>query len=148
MLMGNYHLLMVKSINSISEFVQALASGNLTTFLASPNFELLIYFIIFLIGSVVGLIAFSNIISWVFNKYHDATLALLTGFVFGSLSIIWPWKKEIFSSEVIDRHGEPLLLGYERYLPSVWGLNEIFVLVFMLIGVLSIIVVEYLAKQE
>ena len=148
MLMGNYHLLMVKSINSISEFVQALASGNLTTFLASPNFELLIYFIIFLIGSVVGLIAFSNIISWVFNKYHDATLALLTGFVFGSLSIIWPWKKEIFSNEVIDRHGEPLLLGYERYLPSVWGLNEIFVLVFMLIGVLSIIVVEYLAKQE
>ena len=148
MLMGNYHLLMVKSINSISEFVQALASGNLTTFLTSPNFELLIYFIIFLIGSVVGLIAFSNIISWVFNKYHDATLALLTGFVFGSLSIIWPWKKEIFSNEVIDRHGEPLLLGYERYLPSVWGLNEIFVLVFMLIGVLSIIVVEYLAKQE
>jgi putative membrane protein len=148
MLMGNYHLLMVKSINSISEFVQALASGNLATFLTSPNFELLIYFIIFLIGSVVGLISFSNIISWVFNKYHDATLALLTGFVFGSLSIIWPWKKEIFSSEVIDRHGEPLLLGYERYLPSVWGLNEIFVLVFMLIGVLSIIVVEYLAKQE
>ena len=148
MLMGNYHLLMVKSINSISEFVQALASGNLTTFLTSPNFELLIYFVIFLIGSVVGLISFSNIISWVFNKYHDATLALLTGFVFGSLSIIWPWKKEIFSNEVIDRHGEPLLLGYERYLPSVWGLNEIFVLVFMLIGVLSIIVVEYLAKQE
>ena len=148
MLMGNYHLLMVKSINSISEFVQALASGNLTTFLTSSNFELLIYFIIFLIGSVVGLISFSNIISWVFNKYHDATLALLTGFVFGSLSIIWPWKKEIFSNEVIDRHGEPLLLGYERYLPSVWGLNEIFVLVFMLIGVLSIIVVEYLAKQE
>jgi uncharacterized membrane protein len=146
--MGNYHLLIVKSINSILEFVQALASGNLTTFLTSPNFELLIYFIIFLIGSVVGLISFSNIISWVFNKYHDATLALLTGFVFGSLSIIWPWKKEIFSNEVIDRHGEPLLLGYERYLPSVWGLNEIFVIVFMLIGVLSIIVVEYLAKQE
>jgi putative membrane protein len=148
MLMGNYHLLMVKSINSISEFVQALASGNLSSFLISPDFELLIYFIIFLIGSVVGLIAFSNIISWVFNKYHDATLALLTGFVFGSLSIIWPWKKEIISSNIIDRHGEPLLLGYERYFPSIWGINEAFVIVFMLIGVISIIVVEYLAKQE
>jgi putative membrane protein len=101
-----------------------------------------------LIGSVVGLIAFSNIISWVFNKYHDATLALLTGFVFGSLSIIWPWKKEIISSNIIDRHGEPLLLGYERYFPSIWGINDAFVIVFMLIGVISIIVVEYLAKQE
>ena len=148
MLMGNYHLLMVKSINSISNFIQALASGNLSTYLASPDFDLLIYFFIFLIGSVVGLIAFSNVISWVFRKYHDATLALLTGFVFGSLSIIWPWKKEIFSSEIINRHGEPLLLGYERYFPSMWGLNEIFVLAFMIIGVLSIIFVEYLAKQE
>jgi putative membrane protein len=101
-----------------------------------------------LIGSVVGLIAFSNIISWVFNKYHDATLALLTGFVFGSLSIIWPWKKELFSSDIFDRHGQALLLGYERYLPTVWGLNEIFVVVFMVLGVLSIMLVEYLAKQE
>ena len=106
MLMGNYHLLMVKSINSISEFIQALISGNLSAFLSSSEFDLLIYFLIFLIGSIVGLIAFSNIISWIFNKYHDATLALLTGFVFGSLSIIWPWKKEIFSSEIIDRQGE------------------------------------------
>jgi len=148
MLMGNYHLLMVKSINSISEFVKALASGNLSVFLASSQAEMLMYFILFLIGSVVGLIAFSNIISWVFNKYHDATLALLTGFVFGSLSIIWPWKKELISSDIFDRHGQALLLGYERYLPTVWGLNEIFVVVFMVLGVLSIMLVEYLAKQE
>ena len=148
MLMGNYHLLMVKSINSISEFIKALASGNMSEFIAGPQLELLVYFIVFLIGSVVGLVAFSNIISWIFNKYHDATLALLTGFVFGSLSIIWPWKKEIFSSEIIDRHGEPLLVGYERYFPDVWGVNEVFVVVMMLIGVLSIILVEYSAKQE
>ena len=148
MLMGNYHLLMVKSINSISEFTQALLSGNFSTFLSSSEFNLLIYFLIFLIGSVVGLIVFSNIISWIFNKYHDATLALLTGFVFGSLSIIWPWKKEIFNSEIIDRNGEPLLAGYERYLPEIWGINELFVVVMMLIGVLSIVFVEFLAKQK
>ena len=148
MLMGNYHLLMVKSINSISEFTQALLSGNFSTFLSSSEFNLLIYFLIFLIGSVVGLIVFSNIISCIFNKYHDATLALLTGFVFGSLSIIWPWKKEIFNSEIIDRNGEPLLAGYERYLPEIWGINELFVVVMMLIGVLSIVFVEFLAKQK
>lgn len=148
MLMGNYHLLMVKSINSISEFTQALLSGNFFTFLSSSEFNLLIYFLIFLIGSLVGLIVFSNIISWIFNKYHDATLALLTGFVFGSLSIIWPWKKEIFNSEIIDRNGEPLLAGYERYLPEIWGINELFVVVMMLIGVLSIVFVEFLAKQK
>ena len=102
----------------------------------------------FLIGSVIGLVAFSNIISLIINKYHDETLALLTGFVFGSLSIIWPWKKVIYSSEIIDRHGEPLLLGYDRYFPNVWGVNELFVVIVMLIGVFSIVFVEYLAKQE
>ena len=148
MLMGNYHLLMVKSINSFSEFAQALISGNLSAFFSSSEFDLLIYFLIFLIGSVIGLVAFSNIISLIIKKYHDETLALLTGFVFGSLSIIWPWKKVIYSSEIIDRHGEPLLLGYDRYFPNVWGVNELFVFVVMLIGVLSIVFVEYLAKQE
>ena len=148
MLMGNYHLLMVKSINSFSEFAQALISGNLSAFFSSSEFDLLIYFLIFLIGSVIGLVAFSNIISLIINKYHDETLALLTGFVFGSLSIIWPWKKVIYSSEIIDRHGEPLLLGYDRYFPNVWGVNELFVVIVMLIGVLSIVFVEYLAKQD
>ncbi len=148
MLMGNYHLLMVKSINSISEFAHSLLSGSISTFISSSEFDLLIYFLIFLIGSTIGLITFSNMISWIFNKYHDATLALLTGFVFGSLSIIWPWKKEIFSSKIIDRHGEPLLVGYERYFPNVWEVNEVFVIALMLIGVLSIVFVEYLAKQE
>ncbi len=148
MLMGNYHLLMVKSINSFSEFAQALISGNLSVFFSSSEFDLLIYFLIFLIGSVIGLVAFSNIISLIINKYHDETLALLTGFVFGSLSIIWPWKKVIYSSEIIDRHGEPLLLGYDRYFPNVWGVNELFVVIVMLIGVFSIVFVEYLAKQE
>ena len=148
MLMGNYHLLMVKSINSISEFTRALISGNLTAFFSSSEFDLLIYFLIFLVGSIVGLVAFSNIISWVFHEYHDATLAILTGFIFGSLSIIWPWKKENFSSEIIDRQGEPLLIGYERYFPDEFGINELFVVVMMLIGLLSIISIEYLAKQE
>ena len=148
MLMGNYHLLMVKSINSFSEFAQALISGNLSAFFSSSEFDLLIYFLIFLIGSVIGLVAFSNIISLIINKYHDETLALLTGFVFGSLSIIWPWKKVIYSSEIINRHGERLILGYDRYFPNVWGVNELFVVIVMLIGVLSIVFVEYLAKQD
>ena len=148
MLMGNYHLLMVKSINSISLFVIALLNGELNTFFKGPNGELLFYFIIFLMGSILGIILFSNLIAWVFNKYHDQTLSLLTGFVFGSLSIIWPWKKELFNFDILDRHGEPLLIGYERFLPSQWGSSEITVLGIMIIGILTIILVEYLAHDK
>lgn len=47
---------------------------------------------LFAIGAVVGLLSFSRILKWLFKNYHNTTLALLTGFIFGSLNKIWPWK--------------------------------------------------------
>lgn len=44
------------------------------------------------IGAVVGVIAFSQVLGWLFTKYHDRTVALLTGLMIGSLRKIWPWK--------------------------------------------------------
>jgi putative membrane protein len=46
------------------------------------------------IGAVVGLILFSQVLGWLFAKYHDRTVALLTGLMIGSLRKIWPWKVE------------------------------------------------------
>lgn len=43
-------------------------------------------------GAVIGLLSFSRILKWLFKHYHNITLALLTGFIFGSLNKIWPWK--------------------------------------------------------
>ncbi|HLV69880.1 MAG TPA: DUF368 domain-containing protein [Xanthomarina sp.] len=50
---------------------------------------------IFGIGAVVGLLSFSRVLKWLFKHYHNTTLALLTGFIVGSLNKIWPWKKSI-----------------------------------------------------
>lgn len=44
-------------------------------------------------GAIVGLLSFSRLLKWLFNKYHNLTLALLTGFIAGSLNKIWPWKE-------------------------------------------------------
>lgn len=148
MLMGNYHLLMVKSINSLTDFVEAIIYGNVMSYIESPQFDYLIYFTLFLVGSIVGIVVFSNIISIVFKRYHDQTLSILTGFVFGSLSIIWPWKKELFHSDILNRHGEPMLIGYERFIPSIWTSSEFIVLGIMLLGVLTITVVELLANKK
>ena len=45
------------------------------------------------IGAIVGLLSFSKILKWLFNHYHNFTLAALTGFILGSLNKIWPWKQ-------------------------------------------------------
>jgi len=41
---------------------------------------------------VVGLLSFSKLLKWLFEKYHRLTLAVITGFMIGSLNKIWPWK--------------------------------------------------------
>ena len=149
MLMGNYELLMVTSISSLFDFLTSISSGNWN--ILSNNAELaqhLKFFLLFLAGSIIGMVAFSHLISWVFKKYHNTTLAILTGFVFGSLSIIWPWKKEIFDSSLSDRAGEPLVIGYIRFFPENWSLNEIITVAFILVGVLSIILIENLSKKN
>ncbi len=50
---------------------------------------------IFAFGAVVGLLSFSRVLKWLFKHYHNTTLALLTGFIIGSLNKVWPWKKTI-----------------------------------------------------
>jgi putative membrane protein len=60
--------------------------------------------LVFGLGCVTGIIAFSNIIAWLFRKFHNATLALLTGFMIGSLNKLWPWKQVV--EERLNSHGE------------------------------------------
>ncbi|MDX1277980.1 DUF368 domain-containing protein [Oceanihabitans sediminis] len=60
--------------------------------------------IIFALGAVIGLLSFSRVLKWLFKNYHNTTLAVLTGFIFGSLNKIWPWKKTV--SVMSDSTGE------------------------------------------
>lgn len=47
------------------------------------------------LGAIVGLLSFSKILKWLFEHYKNYTLAILTGFIIGSLNKIWPWKETI-----------------------------------------------------
>lgn len=47
------------------------------------------------LGAIVGLLTFSRILKWLFKNYKNYTLAILTGFIVGSLNKIWPWKETI-----------------------------------------------------
>jgi putative membrane protein len=51
--------------------------------------------IIFMAGAILGLLTFSRVLKWLFSKYKNYTLALLIGFITGSLNKIWPWKETI-----------------------------------------------------
>lgn len=65
--------------------------------------------LVFILGCIAGLLSFSRILAWMFRRFHDLTVALLTGFMIGSLNKVWPWK--IVLKWFTGRHGKmiPLL---------------------------------------
>ncbi len=81
------------------------------------------------LGVVAGLILFSRVLAWLFNHFKSATISLLTGFVTGSLLIIWPWKMTKLTT----------ILGIEKAIGYKWLLPEmdshfVISIVLMLIG--------------
>ncbi len=99
------------------------------------------------VGCGIGLVAFSHILKWIFERYADATLALMTGFVVGSLAIIWPWKHTLTNAiQRGDGEVKTVVTGYEWYLP---GLNTTTALAILLaiLGAALIILMERVARD-
>ncbi len=122
-LMGNYELLMVESIVNL-------------------NITLLS---IFCLGSIFGLMSFSHLLAWVFKHYKDITLAALTGFILGSLSITWPWQ---IASETIIIDGMKKTIEYEKYLPKEMNQENIFAILLMMIGFFVVYLIEQFDSKK
>jgi putative membrane protein len=61
---------------------------------ALRSFDLL-FIAVFAAGAASGLLCFSRLLSWLLGRFHCATMALLTGFLLGSLVVVWPWKRVV-----------------------------------------------------
>lgn len=103
----------------------------------------------FIVGCAFGIISFARLVSWLLKKYHDFTIALLAGFMIGSLNKIWPWK--ITTQFRVDSHGEQVPFIQENILPTEY-LNLtgeppliLYALFFMAVGFFTIVIIEKIA---
>lgn len=64
----------------------------------------LVFILVFALGAGAGLLCFSRLLHWLLHRFHQATMALLTGFLFGSLAVVWPWKQVL--AWVEGSHGQ------------------------------------------
>ncbi|WP_346863925.1 DUF368 domain-containing protein [uncultured Draconibacterium sp.] len=105
----------------------------------------------FMVGAAVGIISFSNVLSWLLKKYHNLTIAVLAGFMVGSLNKVWPWKE--VTETIIDRHGELKPIAERNILPATYEQitgNEALLLgalILVIAGFALIFVVEGIGKK-
>lgn len=128
LLMGNYKLIMLNAVDNLRQMNLA---------------DSLPVLIPVALGAVVGLIALSHVLSWLFKKYHDTAVSLIAGFVAGSLVIIWPWKEPIYSPDIADK-----VIGWKRMLPELPSTNTWLAIMCIFIGVVIIVAMEKFSKKE
>ena len=116
-LLGNYELLLIKAVTDLN----------------------LIILSIFFLGSLFGVLFFSHILSWLLKKYKDQTLATLTGFIAGSLTLIWPWQEISKSKEKV--------LDYVLFLPKEINQENIIATIMIFTGILSIYIIEKYSEK-
>ncbi len=65
--------------------------------------------LVFICGIIIGITSFSHILSYALHRFHDITIAVLSGFMLGSLNKVWPWKSVV--ETYTDSHGniKPLI---------------------------------------
>lgn len=98
------------------------------------------------IGAVVGLLSFSKLLRWLFDHHKNYTLAVLTGFILGSLNKIWPWKETL--TWRVNSHGIKIPFNEQSISPFSFEGDSQFMMAIILsiIGFAVIILLEKLAN--
>lgn len=161
LLMGNYKLIMIRSLTALS---------------AGEWGESLRILVPVAIGAVLGMVLLARLLSWLFRNHHDMAVALITGFVAGSLLIIWPWKDQVpkrdgaglvfvktqdraietregsfeeVRAAALEAGEEVLIKGYENWhLPSFREKSTPLAIGLMVVGGLLIFLVERAGREK
>lgn len=100
---GSFILLLLGAYATVLGSISGLVDG-----LKAVDVDMIIKYGInigvFISGCIIGIISFSNFLSWMFKKAYSLTMALLTGFMIGSLNKVWPWKET--TEFRVNSHGE------------------------------------------
>ena len=140
LLMGNYTLIMVDSVNSLYFSIVDLFKFDFNFIYDDERIYLLKVLFLFTMGSILGLIFLSNILGSLLKKYKSITIAVIVGFIAGSLRGVWPWKIKSQGLEEIDK--------IAVYIPEVNNENSLITVVYIIIGILFVVVLETFANKN
>lgn len=113
---------------------------------AATSFDV-ISLAIFMMGCITGLLLFSHVLSWTFKNFRNTTLAVLAGFMIGSIKKVWPWQN--VASTRINSKGEEVPFLLENVLPGQYEGEAMLVvcLVLLVLGFVTVLGLERLGER-
>jgi uncharacterized membrane protein len=150
-ILGNYVLLLVDSVNALYDTMADLIQGDFSFIENQERIELLKVLVVFSFGSLVGLVSLSHLLAFVLKKYKKATYAVIIGFIAGSLGVVWPWKVKSFKydamdNQLFDAKGREIIIGYDRYLPSEFSYETFLAILFIFVGIIGVLSLDWYHK--
>lgn len=152
-LLGNYVLLLVDSVNALYNTVAEVVHGDLSFIDNNERLNTLKILAVFTTGSAVGLVTLSHILSYVLKRYKHITTAVIIGFITGSLGVVWPWKNTNYKIDttgnlIFDSNNKQVINNYERYLPNVGETETWWATFFTLVGISILIGLDWYGKNR
>ncbi|MEP3836802.1 MAG: DUF368 domain-containing protein [Algibacter sp.] len=150
-LLGNYVLLLVDSVNALSDTFTEIIRGDFSFFENSERIRMLKVLVIFTLGSVTGLVTFSHMLSYILKRYKSITLSAILGFIIGSLGVVWPWKKTIYKLDesghfLLDSTQQKVIENYQRYIPNL-NTETYYAIGFIFLGIIIVLALEWYGQK-
>ena len=152
-LLGNYVLLLVDSVNALYDSIANIFQGDFSFTNDPVRMELLGVLAVFALGSLTGLVTLSHFLGFLLKRYKKVTFAVIIGFITGSLGVVWPWKSKEFEYDssgniLLDANGQEIIQGYRRFLPSEFSFETFLVIFFIIVGVLIVLSLDWYQKKK
>ena len=150
-LLGNYVLLLVDSVNALYDSFSEIFQGNFS-FINNPDrIRMLKVLGVFTLGSITGLVTFSHILSYILKHHKSITLSTIIGFIIGSLGVVWPWKKTIYKLTrdgdfIFDSTGAKVIKNYKRFIPD-YNSETLYAIAFIIIGITIVLALEWYGNK-
>ncbi len=152
-LLGNYVLLLVDSVNALFDTFSELIRGDASFVSNTERLQMLKILAFFTLGSITGLVSLSHGLAYVLKHFRKATYAVIIGFIAGSLGVVWPWKYTVYAYDnfgniAIDANGEAIINGYDRYWPSEFSFETFFAILFIFVGIGIVLSLDVYKKKK
>ena len=150
-LLGNYVLLLVDSVNALSDTFYEIIVGNFEFIQNTGRLRLLKVLVVFTLGSVTGLVTFSHMLTYILKHHKSVTISTIIGFIVGSLGVVWPWKHTIYKLSnqgeyLLDSKGSKIVSNYERYIPQL-NSETYLAIMYIAIGILVVLALEWYGQK-